>query len=245
MATCLDYAKLAIATYHTTPAQYYETPSGFMVDDWHVQKFEKGTLFGDGFQGAIYSKNNDVVVSCCGTNPGQSGKLLQDLIADIKIGLRMIPSQAHSARDMVRKAKQIAGAHRRVSVTGHSLGGGLAQVCAVQENVPFVTFNAPAMKSAIAAARLTGMSSSFLNSLLGFTVKSASQLPPGKNPGLNFNLDTDRVSTHLLDNDHIGVCVDMPNILNASGLLGAHGVDGCWQAILASDWSHIDPFEAL
>ena len=245
MATCLDFAKLACATYYTSPAQYYETPAGYMVDDWRVQKFEQGTLFGDGYQGAIYMNERDVVVSCCGTNPGQAGKLLQDLVADIKIGLRMIPSQARSARDMVRAAKAIAGSRRRVSVTGPSLGGALAQVCAVQENVPFVTFNAPAMQSAIAASNATGMSASFLNSLLGFTVKSASQLPPGRNPGLNFKLATDRVSTHALDNGHIGVCVDMPNILNENGLLGAHGVDGCWQAILASDWSHINPFEVL
>jgi len=244
MANCLDYAKLATATYHARAGQYYEAKPGYMVDDWQVQKFKKGTLFGDGFQGAIYIKNNDVVVSCCGTNPGQKAKLMHDLVADLKIGLRMIPTQARSARDMVRKAKKMAGT-RRVSVTGHSLGGGLAQVVAVQEGIPFVTFNAPAMKSAIAASKVTGMRASFLNTLLGYTVKSASQLPQGQTPGLNFKLDSDRVSTHLLDNDHIGVCVDMPNILNASGLLGAHGVDGCWQAILASDWSHIDPFEAL
>lgn len=244
MANCLDYAKLACATYYAGPGQYYDNPAGYMVDDWKVQKFEKGSLFGDGYQGAIYVKGNDVVVSCCGTNPDQKGKLLQDLVADIKIGLRMIPSQANSARAMVRAARKIA-AGRRLTITGHSLGGGLAQVCGVSENVPFVTFNAPAMKSAIAASNATGMSSSFLNTLLGFTVKKASQLPQGDQVGLNFKLATDKVSTHLMDNDHIGVCVDMPNILNEESMLGAHGVDGCWQAILASDWSHINPFEAL
>ena len=154
MATCLDYAKMAYATYYTAARQYYEEPPGYMVDDWKVQKFVKGSIFGSGYQGAIYVKNRDVVVSCCGTNPGQKGKLLQDLVADIKIGLRLIPSQATGAIRMVKEAKSIAGAHGRVSVTGHSLGGGLAQVCGVAENVPFATFNAPAMRSVIAAAKL-------------------------------------------------------------------------------------------
>ena len=98
---------------------------------------------------------------------------------------------------------------------------------------------------AIAASRITGLTSSLLNSVLGFTVTKASQLPTGQNVGLNFKLDSDKVSTHLLDNDHIGVCVEMPNILAESGALGAHSVANCWQAILASDWSHINPFEAL
>ena len=39
----------------------------------------------------------------------------------------------------------------RFPMTGHSLGGGLAQIMGVWEEVPFVTFNAPAMKNAKAA----------------------------------------------------------------------------------------------
>ena len=50
-----------------------------MVDDWVVQQWETGTLFGDGFQGGIWQSANDVVVGCCGTNPQQKGKLLSDL----------------------------------------------------------------------------------------------------------------------------------------------------------------------
>jgi hypothetical protein len=244
MAICLDYAKMAYATYSTATRQYYEAPPGFMVDDWKVQKFEKGTVFGNGYQGAVYVRGREAVVSCCGTNPGQIGKLLQDLVADVKIALRLLPSQARSAIKMVHYAKNIAD---RVSVTGHSLGGGLAQICGVAESVPFVTFNAPAMKGAIAAARLPQLPSvlpgSFLiNSAIRFAGSRASQLPQGENVGVNFRLDSDKISTHLGDNDHIGTFVMMPNVLNQSGVIGAHGKDNCWQAILESDWSHIDPF---
>ena len=55
-----------------------------MVDDWVVQQWETGTLFGDGFQGGIWQSANDVVVGCCGTNPQQKGKLLSDLGADLR-----------------------------------------------------------------------------------------------------------------------------------------------------------------
>ena len=153
MATCLDYAKIAYAAYFTGPGQYYEEPSGHMVDDWVVQQWETGTLFGDGFQGGIWQSANDVVVGCCGTNPQQKGKLLSDLGADLRIGMRILPNQASSARQMVKAAKDIA-AGRRVSVTGHSLGGGLAQIMGVWEEVPFVTFNAPAMKNVVRAANI-------------------------------------------------------------------------------------------
>lgn len=250
MATCLDYAKMAYATYFTESRQYYEEPSGFMVDDWKVQKFVKGSAFGSGYQGAIYVKNRDVVVSCCGTNPGQTGKLLQDLAADFKIAVRLLPTQAQAAIKMVREAKHIAGAHGRVSVTGHSLGGGLAQVCGVAENVPFATFNAPAMRSVIAAASLPQIprilpGSSIINAVIRFSGSGASSLPENTKVGLNFRLESDRVSTHMLDNDHIGTYVMMPNVLNETGLIGAHGKDNAWQAILESDWAFIDPFEVL
>ena len=73
MATCLDYAKMACATYNTLASQYSANPPGYMVDDWSVQKFVEGGLLGSGFQGAIYQKGRDWVVSFCGTNPDQKG----------------------------------------------------------------------------------------------------------------------------------------------------------------------------
>ncbi len=130
MTNCLDYAKIAFAAYFTGTSQYYEDPSGHMVDDWVVQHWETGTLFGDGFQGGIWQSKTDVVVGCCGTNPKQKGTLVSGLGADAKIGLRILPNQCSSARQMVVRAKEIAG-NRRVSVTGHSLGGGLSQVIGV------------------------------------------------------------------------------------------------------------------
>ncbi|WP_427024288.1 hypothetical protein ACP4J4_17575 [Aureimonas ureilytica] len=239
MATCLDYAKIAYAAYFKSKAQYYEEPSGHMVDDWVVQKWENGTVFGDGFQGGIWQSERDVVVGCCGTNPKQKGKFLSDISADARIGLRILPNQCTSARSMVRAAKQIA-AGRRVSVCGHSLGGGLAQVVGVWEQVPFVTFNAPAMKHVIKAAH----GNIFKPMMMLRTIKSKSA---DDTSGVNFRIRglgsdgivrDDLVSAHGLAGGHVGMVVD----LVSKSTTGAHGKDTCWQAVLATDWSDIDPF---
>lgn len=233
MATCLDYAKIAIAAYYTGANQYYADPPGHMVDDWRVQKWETGTLFGDGFQGGIWTSDRDVVVGCCGTNPGQKGKFLSDLSADLRIGFRILPNQASSARKMVKMALKMAGG-RRVSVTGHSLGGGLAQVAGVWCGIPFATFNAPAMKAVIKAAKYN-----LAKPMMMFRTRKARS--PDASSGINFRIEGDLVSSHMkgLAGDHVGVCVDLPNATGG----GAHGKGNCWQAVLKTDWAHIDPFE--
>lgn len=239
MANCLDYAKIAYAAYFTGPAQYYEDPSGHMVDDWVCQVWETGTLFGNGFQGGIWQNRTDVVVGCCGTNPGQKGKFVQDLLADLKIGLRMIPSQAKGAAKMVRTAKQMAQG-RRVSICGHSLGGGLAQACGAMESVPFCTFNAPAMAHVMTFARANLLQPA--NMARAWRGQSV-----GDSAGVNFRIRgmgsdgvvrTDVVSAHGLAGGHVGMVVDLPSLSST----GAHGKNTCWQAVLGTDWANIDPF---
>lgn len=234
MANCLDYAKIAYAAYFKSVNQYYEDPPGHRVDDWTVQKWESGTLFGDGFQGGIWQNNHDVVVGCCGTNPKQL-KIIPDLGADLKIGLKILPNQCSSARQMVKAAKQIANG-RRVSVTGHSLGGGLAQVVGRWEGVPFVTFNAPAMKSVMAMAKVNVLKPMMM-------VRTWKAQKASDTSGINFRIAGDIVSSHMkgLAGEHLGVVVDLPNATGG----GAHGKGNCWQAILESDWADIDPFEAM
>ena len=238
MPTCLDFAKIAYAAYFTGPNQYYEEPSGHMVDEWAVQHWKTGT-FSAAFQGGIWSKGNDVVVGICGTNPNQTGKLIADIGNDLAIGLRILPNQSTAARKLVKIAKQIAGG-RRVSVCGHSLGGGLAQVCGVWEEVPFVTFNAPAMKHVLKAANFNIFKPQMM--LRTIQAKSADDTS-----GVNFRIRglgpdgkscKDPVSMHGAAGGHVGMVVDLP----ALSLGSAHGKDTCWQAVLGTDWAFIDPF---
>lgn len=236
MANCLDYAKIAMAAYFDRKTQYYMNPPGNLVDDWNVQHWEKGTLFGNGYQGGIWTNNTDVVVGCCGTNTKQKGKLVQDLLADLKIALKIMPSQARAAIKMVRLAQSIAG-NRRVSVCGHSLGGGLAQVCGVYCNVPFVTFNAPAMKATI-LTEMAGLTYTLGGSIVPTVLANIGFAR--KWPGVNFRIEGDLVSSHFkgLAGDHVGVTVDLEKGIEG----GAHGKNQCWQAVLETDWAFVDPF---
>jgi hypothetical protein len=205
-----------------------------MVDDWVVQKWETGSLFGDGFQGGIWQSDHDVVVGCCGTNPKQKGKFMRDLSADARIAFGILPNQCSSARAMVKAAKQIA-AGRRVSVTGHSLGGGLAQVVGVWEDVPFVTFNAPAMRRSLVLAKYNILKPQMM-------ARTRGSKNPGDAPGVNIRIAGDLVSTgDFLRGDHVGMIVDLRNATGG----GAHGKGNCWQAVLETDWANIDPFEGL
>ena len=230
MPTCLDAAKIAYGAYFTRTSQYYESPPGHMVDDWKVQTWETGTLFGNGFQGGIWQSGNDVVVGCCGTNPKQKGKFVSDLSADMRIGFKILPNQSSSARKMVIMAKSIANG-RRVSVTGHSLGGALAQVVGVWESVPFITFNAPPMYGAMHLA----MANFFKPQMMLRTIKSQKI---SDSVGVNFIIPGDIVSSEWVDK-HVGMVVDLRN---KYGQLSKHGKNTCWQAILETDWANIDPF---
>lgn len=234
MANCLDYAKIAYASYFKGAGQYYEDPPGHMVDDWTVQRWETGTWYGDGFQGGIWQNDTDVVVGCCGTNPKQKGKLLSDLSADARIVFRILPNQCSSARKMLRAAREIA-AGRRLSVTGHSLGGGLAQVVGVWESVPFVTFNAPAMAHAIAVSHVNVFKPQVM-------ARAWRSQKVSDTPGINVRIAGDIVSkSGGVFGGHVGMIVDLSNATGG----GAHGKGNCWQAILETDWANIDPFEAL
>lgn len=238
MAVCFDYARIAFAAYFTSPNMYWDTPPGHMVDEWTVQHWKPGT-FSSAFQGGIWTNNTDVVVGICGTNPKQKGKFVNDLLDDAKIGLRILPNQCSAARKLVKMAKQIAG-RRNVSVCGHSLGGGLAQVCGVWENIPFCTFNAPAMKHVIKAAHFNVFKPQMM--LRTIRAKSADD-----SSGLNFRIRglgsdgivrDDKVSIHGLAGGHVGMVVDLP----ARSSTGAHGKNTCYQAVLSTDWAFVDPF---
>ncbi len=230
MANCLDYAKIAYAAYFTGKGQYYEEPAGHMVDDWTCQHWQTGGFFDTGFQGGIWQSRDSVVVGCCGTNPKQKGKFLSDIAADIRITFKILPNQAKPARDLVRMAKSIARG-RPVTVTGHSLGGGLAQVAGLWEAVPFVTFNAPAMRQALQAARVNIFKPQMaMRTAKAMAVRDAS--------GLNFRIQGDVVSTSLAG-QHLGTIVTLANTTG----MGAHGKGNIWQSVLETDWAFMNPFE--
>ena len=130
----LEFCELANASYYKNKG----------VGGWKVQHWSANE--GSGFYGAIYQDpNRGVVVAFRG-----SDDWLDWTDADYNIALRKLPMQ------QVIDAMKLYGAVSKFTtgkpaVTGHSLGGGLAQVVAVVFNCQGVTFNAPGMKSHIKA----------------------------------------------------------------------------------------------
>jgi len=123
-----------------------------------------------GFQGAVFRQANgagfDYVVTVAGTQPGEGGGA--DVVADAGFGggtgtavagvllgplgnllglagQALLLHQCACAADLVRTARGIMGMGDRLYITGHSLGGGIAQIVSARLNVPAVGISAPAV----------------------------------------------------------------------------------------------------
>lgn len=58
-------------------------------------------------------------------------------------GAAMLEAQCRAAGELVTNVNQVMGRGDRLHVTGHSLGGGIAQIMAARYGVPAVCFNPP------------------------------------------------------------------------------------------------------
>lgn len=115
-----------------------------------------------GFQAAVFRRANgsglDWVVAIAGTQATDGD--VADIVADAGFGgalTGMVSSalgvlgggllwhQCACAEDMVRNANQVMGRGHRLYITGHSLGGGIAQIVSARTGVPAVAISAPAV----------------------------------------------------------------------------------------------------
>jgi hypothetical protein len=117
-----------IKDYHAIATAVYEINDSKTVSGWtlNTKDWVTGTWHRNGFQGGIYQKGTDVICGFKGTTPNHQS-LIADITADLRLLLCIIPNQAGGAYHMARAAQEIAG-NCQVSLTGHSLGGALAQV---------------------------------------------------------------------------------------------------------------------
>lgn len=165
-----------------------------------------------GFQGAIYECGDTWIVAYRGTESWD------DVKADLNIGVGNVPGQFVPAMQLFEKAQQIKNLSK-IIVTGHSLGGGLAQLVSANKVALGVTFNPPGMAGM--AKKLSGK---------GYSFHSANVL--------NVVLRWDPVS-------EVGTLVGKKLRLPNSDVFGGHYISTVIKAIKTGGLANKDPAELM
>ncbi len=150
----LDCALMAGASYISTrkPLNQFPVPDGW--SELLVERAAKPS----GFEATCFTKGNDLVISFAGTYldviPGTTNGswlgLAVDLVADVALATGNICDQLRQAADYYLEIKASAPAGTKITLTGHSLGGGLASLIAVMFGETAITFDqAPFLSSAL------------------------------------------------------------------------------------------------
>ena len=120
-----EYAQLAAGVYATTPNNVLENPSGWTPDQLIKDQF-------DGFSAGVFKKGNDIVIAYTGTN---TDKLTDTQATDAPAALGFFSTQVLKAMKLCIETR-IANPTASITLTGHSLGGGLASLMAVYFGAP-------------------------------------------------------------------------------------------------------------
>ena len=143
----------------------YDNPSSG-IDGWRVVR-QFGS-FTQGFYAALFAKGRTLALALRGTDDGW------DIIPDLLIFMGQLPDQyAHATAAFDRSASYIGagGMFKKFALTGHSLGGGLATLLAVQTGHPAVTFNAPGVSRSLASS-LPSLTTTITSTLPGDAAKA-------------------------------------------------------------------------
>lgn len=193
MPNIIDYAELSDAIYEADGA----------ATGWVQTAFRRGG--NSGLQAAVYTRGSNTIVAFKGTSAAM------DVVADLKLGVGMNTSMYSEAEQFVAKYATRPG----VVVTGHSLGGAIAQTVGNRRRLPFVSFNAPGV------ALLASQNIHTVNPVLGVGRLAGGIVGAFRHPmqtmrdigsafhtslGVNYRLSGDAVSMYGL---HYGPIVNM------------------------------------
>jgi hypothetical protein len=159
MPTLYRYAQFSDAIYRADEDAMKKALVELGCGAWSVRKWHPLSR-SNGFQGAVLESDKEVV---CVFKGSTFGKAFVDdwLVNDVLIAINALPPQMWSALEMVLAAEMISGnGAKPLSLVGHSLGGGLAQILGAIRGLPFVTFNAPGMKGNLSTYGYLGGTSS-------------------------------------------------------------------------------------
>lgn len=147
MTTVIDYALFAGVSYYDTRAEVNRFP---VPADWFLYSRVPEDS-STGFEAVSYKKTNpdgstEIVISYAGTDPGD---LTGDIAADLGLAAGWGSRQLVQAAQYYLQVKAV-NPNAAISLTGHSLGGGLASLVAAFFGETAFTFDqAPFLKSAL------------------------------------------------------------------------------------------------
>ena len=118
--------------------QAYNMEPDINDSDWYADSIALNS--DNGYNAVIYRNDitEEIVIAIAGTDIKQ----VQDIINDISIGADVIPSQYYSALNTYSMVLNEYNGYK-VTITGHSLGGAVAQLLGATLGIDTVTFNAP------------------------------------------------------------------------------------------------------
>lgn len=146
--TCSEFSVLDVNTYAALAGDVYNNSGA--PEGWTRLSVSEDPK--NGFYAAAYKKDgsNEIVVVYRGTN--ESIFAGTDWNSNAQIGAGLRPDQYNNARAFYDAVKQQSGG-ATISLTGHSLGGGLAQLVAASthndDRVSATAFNAPGVSGSL------------------------------------------------------------------------------------------------
>ncbi|MBI5659525.1 MAG: hypothetical protein HZC43_08260, partial [Nitrosomonadales bacterium] len=149
MTTAIEYALMAGASYISTRPD----PNKFPIPQGWVKVVNPDSYVRDpdsGFEAISFTSGTEIVISFAGTYDNPNNPLTNpDMQADFGLATGLGSAQLLQAAEYYLQVKASAPAGANISLTGHSLGGGLAALVGVFFGVSATTFDqAPFAKSA-------------------------------------------------------------------------------------------------
>ena len=131
MANLLELAELSNAVYNTADLKRKAAVVVAGHGKWSCTDYKLASGSMNGFQAGMFVKGGQKVVAFRGTAQAMDG------VADLKLGTGMNSSYFYEGEEFAAKSGV------NTIVTGHSLGGAIAQIVANRGDYVMATFNAP------------------------------------------------------------------------------------------------------
>jgi hypothetical protein len=230
----LDYAEMANRVYYIDRNQ---ESKDCCLPGYECALFNDGMSWGatkTDFKGCVYVSKaiGEAVVAFQGTVLGREMTKGGDLLADVQVVIGMLPQYCSAALRLFERTGEVYPDYK-VSLVGHSLGGGIAQVIGYWTAVPFVTFNAPGMWGDIQKSKILFWSPSNAWRSIKGTFKGSLLAKQMAATGRNFRNVLDPVSGYGM---HYGPVTRFWGS-------GFHSMVDVVQRIRSSRWADINPFD--